>query len=42
MAKVKVMETWLGACAGCEISVLDTHEALLPVLEKIEFVYIPS
>jgi F420-non-reducing hydrogenase small subunit len=39
--KVKVIETWLGACAGCEISVLDLHEALLPVLEKIEFVYIP-
>ena len=41
MSKVKVMETWLGACAGCEISVLDTHEALLPILDKIEFVYIP-
>ncbi len=41
MAKVKVMETWIGACAGCEISVLDTHEALLPILEKVEFVYIP-
>ena len=39
--KVKVIESWLGACAGCEISVLDLHEALLPVLDKIEFVYIP-
>jgi F420-non-reducing hydrogenase small subunit len=39
--KVKVIESWLGACSGCEISVLDLHEALLPVLEKIEFVYIP-
>jgi F420-non-reducing hydrogenase small subunit len=41
MGKVKVIESWLGACAGCEISVLDLHESLLPVLEKIEFVYIP-
>jgi F420-non-reducing hydrogenase small subunit len=41
MSKVKVAETWIGACAGCEISVLDTHEALLPILDKIEFVYIP-
>ncbi|MCD1294496.1 hydrogenase [Methanocella sp. CWC-04] len=41
MGKVKVIESWLGACAGCEISVLDLHETLLPVLEKIEFAYIP-
>ena len=39
--KVKVIESWLGACAGCEISVLDLHETLLDVLAKIEFVYIP-
>jgi F420-non-reducing hydrogenase small subunit len=41
MGKVKVIETWCGACAGCEVSVLDLHETLLAVLDKIEFVYIP-
>ena len=39
--KVKVQEDWLCVCSGCEIAVLDLHEALLDVLQAIEFVRIP-
>ena len=33
--KVKVQEDWLAVCSGCEIAVLDLHEALLDVLQAI-------
>jgi NAD-reducing hydrogenase small subunit len=36
MTKVKVAMDWLAACAGCEMSVLDTDERLVQLLEKIE------
>jgi len=39
--KVKVQEDWLAVCSGCEIAVLDLHEAILDVLQAIEFVRIP-
>ena len=41
MAKVKVAMDWLAACAGCEMSVLDTDERLVKLLEKIELTSTP-
>ena len=38
---VKVAEEWLNACAGCEISILNTGEALLDLLPLLDFVHIP-
>jgi F420-non-reducing hydrogenase small subunit len=38
---VKVAEEWLNACAGCEISILNTGDALLDLLPKLDFVHIP-
>ena len=32
---------WLAACAGCEMSVLDTDERLVQLLEKIELTSTP-
>jgi len=41
MTKVKVAMDWLAACAGCEMSVLDTDERLVQLLEKIELTSTP-
>ena len=41
MTKVKVAMDWLAACAGCEMSVLDTDERLIQLLEKIELTSTP-
>jgi F420-non-reducing hydrogenase small subunit len=38
---VKVAEEWLNACAGCEISILNTGEALLDLLPQLDFVHMP-
>jgi NAD-reducing hydrogenase small subunit len=41
MTKVKVAMDWLAACAGCEMSVLDTDERLVQLLERIELTSTP-
>lgn len=41
MTKVKVAMDWLAACAGCEMSVLDTDEKLVELLDKIELTSSP-
>ncbi len=41
MTKVKVAMDWLAACAGCEMSVLDTDERLVQLLDKIELTSTP-
>ena len=41
MSKVKVAMDWLAACAGCEMSVLDTDERLVQLLDKIELTSTP-
>jgi F420-non-reducing hydrogenase small subunit len=41
MNKTKIATDWLMICSGCEISLLDIHEAILDVLEKAEFVRSP-
>ena len=41
MTKAKVAMDWLAACAGCEMSVLDTDERLVQLLEKIELTSTP-
>ena len=33
---------WLNACSGCEISILNTGEALLDLLPHLNFVHIPA
>ncbi len=38
---VRVAEEWLHSCSGCEISILNTGEALLDLLAKIDLVHIP-
>ena len=38
---VKVAEEWLNACSGCEISILNTGDALLDLLPELNFVHIP-
>jgi F420-non-reducing hydrogenase small subunit len=38
---VKVAEEWLNACSGCEISILNIGDALLPLLAELDFVHIP-
>jgi len=39
---VNVASEWLNACAGCEISILNTGEALLDLLAQLNFVHIPA
>jgi F420-non-reducing hydrogenase small subunit len=42
MAKVKVAEEWLNACAGCEIAILNVGDVLVDLLvNNLEFVHIP-
>lgn len=38
---IRVAEEWLHSCSGCEIAILNTGEALLELLNKIDFVHIP-
>ena len=38
---VKVAEEWLNSCSGCEISILNTGDALLDLLPELNFVHIP-
>jgi F420-non-reducing hydrogenase small subunit len=38
---VRVAEEWLHSCSGCEIAILNTGEALLDLLKKIDLVHIP-
>ncbi|RLE49505.1 MAG: F420-nonreducing hydrogenase [Candidatus Methanomethylicota archaeon] len=39
--KVKVVNEWLCVCSGCEISLLNIHEKLLNLLDRIEIVHSP-
>ena len=39
---VNVVSEWLNACSGCEISILNTGEALLDLLPHLNFVHIPA
>jgi len=39
---VNVASEWLNACSGCEISILNTGEALLDLLPQLNFVHIPA
>ncbi len=38
---LRVAEEWLGACAGCEITILNLGEALLALSEQVSFVHMP-
>src|SRR5208337_3870501 len=39
---VKVVEDWLNACSGCEISILNIGDPLLDILPALEFVHITA
>ena len=39
--KVKLAINWAGACGGCDVSLLDTEERLLGLLDHVEVVYWP-
>jgi NAD-reducing hydrogenase small subunit len=41
VAKVRVATVWLSGCAGCHMSILDVDEALIDLLERIEFANSP-
>lgn len=41
MAKPKVATDWLGACAGCHMSLLDMDERLVALLEAVELTSSP-
>lgn len=41
MDKVRVATIWLSGCAGCHMSILDVDEALIDLLERIEFANSP-
>lgn len=41
MSKVRLATTWLDGCSGCHMSLLDTDERLLELLEKATVVYSP-
>ncbi len=41
MGKIKLLNEWLCVCSGCEVSLLDLHERLLEVLDKVEIVHSP-
>ena len=37
MAKVKLATSWLDACAGCEMSLLDVDEFIIDLAQAVEF-----
>ena len=39
---VKVVEDWLNACSGCEISILNIGDALVGLLPELEFVHMTA
>jgi F420-non-reducing hydrogenase small subunit len=39
---VKVVEDWLNACSGCEISILNIGDPLLDLLPQLEFVHMTA
>ncbi|MFW9855109.1 MAG: F420-nonreducing hydrogenase [Candidatus Thorarchaeota archaeon] len=41
MSKAKIATEWLMVCSGCEVSLLDIHEAIVDVLEKADIVRSP-
>lgn len=41
MAKVKVATCWLDACSGCHMSLLDVDEAIIDLVEVLEFTATP-
>lgn len=41
MSKVRVATTWLDACSGCHMSIIDMDERLLELAEVVDFVYTP-
>jgi len=38
---LKVVEEWFNACAGCEMSILNTGENLVDLLSELEFIHMP-
>lgn len=41
MPKVKIASDWLGACAGCHMSLLDLDERLVGLLDQVELTSTP-
>jgi F420-non-reducing hydrogenase small subunit len=39
--KLTLATAWLSGCAGCHVSILDTHEALLDVVGRYDLVWSP-
>ncbi len=39
---VKVVEDWLNACSGCEISILNVGDRLLDLLPDLNFVHMTA
>jgi len=39
---VTVVEDWLNACSGCEISILNIGDALVDILPKLEFLHMTA
>ena len=39
--QVKVAEEWLNICGGCEVTILDMGEELVPLLPSLDFVHMP-
>lgn len=40
-AKVKINTEWLSDCAGCHVALVDLHETILEVLDKVEIQHCP-
>lgn len=41
MAKLKLGMYWAGTCGGCDVSVLDTHERILTIVEAADILFWP-